>query len=195
MARRLARVNQIYGSQILLGPRTFSEARKDIVARPIDFLRSAAAHERLEVYELLALTENATAEEIIRRDRFWTAIVFFRERRWNEALAEFNRARGDNGELDEPLQWYLRRLEPVCLNMTTEPAIMDRAPSCETHGISWRDPRLDGQLHKCPASVPLGGANRALDGAGAQPATGGITRTPRGDPGAIHPACSAVFCD
>ncbi len=122
VARRLARVNQIYGSQILLGPRTFSEARKDIVARPIDFLRSAAAHERLEVYELLALTENATAEEIIRRDRFWTAIVFFRERRWNEALAEFNRARGDNGELDQPLQWYLRRLEPVCLNMTTEPA-------------------------------------------------------------------------
>jgi class 3 adenylate cyclase len=122
VARRLARVNQIYGSEILLGPRTFSEARKDIVARPIDFLRSAAAHERLEVYELLALTENATAEEIIRRDCFWTAIVFFRERRWNEALAEFNRARGDNGELDKPLQWYLRRLEPVCLNMMTEPA-------------------------------------------------------------------------
>ena len=80
------------------------------------------AHERLEVYELLGLTENATAEEIIRRDRFWTAIVFFRERRWNEALAEFNRARGDNGEVDQPLQWYFRRLEPVCLNMTTEPA-------------------------------------------------------------------------
>lgn len=121
VARRLARVNQIYGSQILLGPRTFSEARQEIVARPIDFLRSAVPHERLEVYELLALTENATAEELARRDRFWTAIVFFRERRWNEALAEFNRARGDNGELDLPLQWYLRRLEPVCLNMTKEP--------------------------------------------------------------------------
>ncbi len=122
VARRLARVNQIYGSQILLGPRTFSEASKGIVARPIDFLRGAAAHERLEVYELLALTESATAEEIARRDRFWTAVVFFRERRWNEACAEFNRARGDNGEPDQPLQWYLRRLEPLCLNMTTEPA-------------------------------------------------------------------------
>jgi class 3 adenylate cyclase len=121
VARRLARVNQIYGSQILLGPRTFSEANKGIVARPIDFLRSAVAHERLEVYELLALTENATAEEIARRDCFWTALVFFRERRWNEAFAEFNRARGDNGEQDQPLQWYLRRLAPLCLNMTTEP--------------------------------------------------------------------------
>ena len=122
VARRLARVNKIYGSQILLGPRTFSAANKGIVARPIDFLRSAAAHERLEVYELLALSATATAEEIARRDRFWTAVVFFRERRWNEAFAEFNRARGDNGAQDQPLQWYLRRLEPLCLNMTTDPA-------------------------------------------------------------------------
>ncbi len=122
VARRLARVNQIYGSQILLGPRTFRAANKGIVARPIDFLRSAVAHERLEVYELLALAEKATSEEIARRDRFWTAIVLFRERRWNEALVEFNRARGDNGQQDQPLQWYLRRLEPLCLQMATEPA-------------------------------------------------------------------------
>lgn len=122
VARRLARVNQVYGSQILLGPRTFSAANKGIVARPIDFLRSAVAHERLEVYELLALAEKATPEEVARRDRFWTGVVFFRERRWNEAFAEFNRARGDNGQQDQPLQWYLRRLEPLCLNMATEPA-------------------------------------------------------------------------
>jgi adenylate cyclase len=121
-ARRLARANQVYGSQILLGPRTYSGAGKEIVARPIDFLRSAVPHDRLEVYELLALTENATAEEIARRDRFWTGIVFFRERRWKEAFAEFSRARGDNGEMDQPLQWYLRRLEPLCLNVANEPA-------------------------------------------------------------------------
>jgi class 3 adenylate cyclase len=122
VARRLARVNQLYGSQILLGPRTYSAAGKGIVARPIDFLRSAVPHDRLEIYELLALTENATAEELARRDCFWMGIVFFRERRWKEAFAEFIRARGDNGELDEPLQWYLRRLEPLCLNVADEPA-------------------------------------------------------------------------
>jgi adenylate cyclase len=129
LARRLSRVNQIYGSEILLGPRTFSQARKDIVARPIDFLHSAVPHERLEVYELLTLTKNATAEEILRRDRFWTGMIFFRERRWNEALAEFHRARGDNGEVDQPLQWYLRRLEPVCLNMMPEPLPVSRLAS------------------------------------------------------------------
>ena len=122
VARRLARANQIYGSEILLGPRTFSAAGKEIVARPIDFLRSAEPHDRLEVYELLSLAEKASAEEIARRDRFWTAIVYFRERRWNEAFAEFNRARDANGAPDRPLEWYLRRLAPLCLQMATEPA-------------------------------------------------------------------------
>ncbi len=121
VARRLARANQVYGSEILLGPRTYSAAGKEIVARPIDFLRSAELHDRLEVYELLSLAEKATPEEIARRDRFWTGIVYFRERRWNEAWAEFDRARAANGAPDRPLQWYLRRLEPLCLQMATEP--------------------------------------------------------------------------
>jgi class 3 adenylate cyclase len=122
LARRLARANQVYGSEILLGPRTFSAAGKEIVARPIDFLRNTEAHDQLEVYELLALAENASAEEIARRDRFWTAIVYFRERRWDEALAEFNRAAAGNGASDRPLQWYLRRLEPLCLQTPPQPA-------------------------------------------------------------------------
>jgi class 3 adenylate cyclase len=121
LARRLARANQIYGSEILIAPRTFNDAGKQILARPMDFLRSVEVHERLEVYELLALAEGATPEEVARRDRFWTAVVYFRERRWNEALAEFNRAQGDTAGTDRPLQWYLRRLEPICLKMASDP--------------------------------------------------------------------------
>jgi adenylate cyclase len=120
VARRLARANQIYGSEVLLGPQTFSAAGKEILARPMDFLLNAEAHDRLEVYELLALAEKATPEEVARRDRFWTAVVYFRERRWNEAFAEFNRARSEVAETDRPLQWYLRRLEPLCLKMSPD---------------------------------------------------------------------------
>jgi class 3 adenylate cyclase len=122
IGRRLARANQTYGSQILLGPRTYNLAGKAILARPLDFLRSAEAHERFEVYELVALSEKATPEQIARRDQFWNGVLYFRARRWNEALAEFTRAASTNGETDRPLQWYLRRLEPVCLSMATEPA-------------------------------------------------------------------------
>lgn len=124
LAHRLALANKIYGSRILLDPRAFSEAGAEIVARPIDFLRSGEAHDRLEVYELLALAVDASAHEIACRDSFWKGLVYFRERRWAEAFAEFNRARRDGVALDEPLQWYLRRLEPVVLHMATEPALV-----------------------------------------------------------------------
>jgi len=122
IGRRLARVNQTYGSQILLGPRSFNLAGKDILARPLDFLRNTELHERFEIYELLALSEKVSPEEIARRDQFWNGVLHFRARRWNEAFAEFTRAKSANGEVDEPLQWYLRRLEPLCLRMATEPA-------------------------------------------------------------------------
>lgn len=120
-ARRIALANQIYGSRMLLGPRAFDLAGKEIVARPIDFLRSGEAHERLEVYELLALASDASAEEMAARDSFWKALVYFRERRWTDAFTEFNRARRANSENDAPLQWYLRRLEPIMLHMANEP--------------------------------------------------------------------------
>lgn len=122
IARRLALANQFYGSQILLGPRAFAEAGVEIVARPLDFLRGAETHERLELYELLALATEASAEEIAARDYFWTGLVYFRERRWTEAFTEFNRARRGDSEKDQPLQWYLRQLEPIILHMATEPA-------------------------------------------------------------------------
>ena len=128
VARRLARANQIYGSEILLGPRAFAAAGKEILARPMDFLHSAQAHERLEIYELLTLAERATPDEIARRDRFWNAVVYFRAQRWKEAFDEFNRVRGEGDSPDRPVQWYLRRLEPLCLKTATEPAPLAPLP-------------------------------------------------------------------
>jgi len=98
----------------------------------MDFLLNAEAHDRLEVYELLALAEKATPDEVARRDRFWTAVVYFRERRWNEAFAEFNRARSEVAEIDRPLQWYLRRLEPLCLKISA-----DTSTAVEPYASLW----------------------------------------------------------
>jgi adenylate cyclase len=122
LARRFCMANRIYGSKILIGPKTFDLAERKIVARPIDFLGGGEARHRLEVYELLSLAASAAADEVARRDSFWTGVVYFRERRWNEAFAEFQKARKSNGNEDAPLQWYLHRLEPLCLKMSREPA-------------------------------------------------------------------------
>jgi class 3 adenylate cyclase len=122
LARRFCMANRIYGSKILIGPMTFDLAEEKIVARPIDFLGCGEARHCLEVYELLSLAASAAADEVARRDSFWIGVVYFRQRRWNEAFVEFQKARQSNGHEDAPLQWYLHRLEPLCLMISTEPA-------------------------------------------------------------------------
>jgi class 3 adenylate cyclase len=121
LARRFCIANRFYGSRVLLGPRTFELASKILVARPIDFLSGVDVRERHEIYEPVALALNASREIITRRDAFWNGVVLYREKRWAEAYSQFQNARGPEGEEDRPLQLYLRRLEPLALQLTNTP--------------------------------------------------------------------------
>ena len=121
LARRFCIANRFYGSRVLLGPRTFELASKILVARPIDFLSGVDVRERHEIYEPVALALEASREIITRRDAFWNGVVLYREKRWAEAYSQFQNARGPEGEEDRPLQLYLRRLEPLALQLTNTP--------------------------------------------------------------------------
>ena len=63
----------------------------------------------------------AKPEHVARRDSFWSGVVLYREKRWAEAYSEFQKARGPEGEDDSALQFYLRRLEPLVLQLTESP--------------------------------------------------------------------------
>jgi class 3 adenylate cyclase len=121
LARRFCIANRFYGSRVLLGPRTFELASKILVARPIDFLSGVDVRERHEIYKPVALALNASRDVITRRDAFWNGVVLYREKRWAEAYSQFQNARGPEGEEDRPLQLYLRRLEPLALQLTNTP--------------------------------------------------------------------------
>jgi adenylate cyclase len=121
LARRFCIANRFYGSRVLLGPRTFELASKILVARPIDFLSGVDVRERHEIYEPVALALEASRDQITRRDAFWNGVVLYREKRWAEAYSQFQNARGPDGEEDRPLQLYLRRLEPLALQLTNTP--------------------------------------------------------------------------
>jgi len=121
LARRFCVANRFYGSRVLIGPRTFELASRYIVARPIDFLSGVNSRERHEIYEPLWPAAEAKPEQLARRDCFWNGVVFYREKRWAEAYSEFQKARGPNEEEDMPLQLYLRRLEPLALNLAEVP--------------------------------------------------------------------------
>src|SRR4029450_10206161 len=121
LARRFCALNHRYGSKILIDTPTFDSASETVVARPIDFVSGTNSHERLEIYEPLWLATEAKPEHVARRDSFWSGVVLYREKRWAEAYSEFQKARGPEGEDDPALQFYLRRLEPLVLQLTESP--------------------------------------------------------------------------
>jgi class 3 adenylate cyclase len=121
LARRFCAANRRYGSKILMDTPTFDLASNTIVARPIDFVSGVNSQDRHEIYEPLWLATEARPEHIARRDFFWNGVVLYREKRWAEAYTEFEKARGSEEEDDLPLQFYLRRLEPLALHLTETP--------------------------------------------------------------------------
>jgi class 3 adenylate cyclase len=121
LARRFCALNHRYGSRILIDTPTFDRVSEAIVARPIDFVSGMNSHDRIEIYEPLWLTAEAKPEHVARRDSFWSGVVLYREKRWAEAYSEFQKARGPEGEEDPALQFYLRRLEPLVLQLTESP--------------------------------------------------------------------------
>jgi class 3 adenylate cyclase len=121
LARRFCALNRFYGSKVLMDTATFDRTSETIIARPIDFVSGLNSHDRLEVYEPLWLAAEAGPESIALRDCFWSGVVLYREQRWAEAYNEFQKARGSESEDDPPLQFYLRKLEPLVLQLTQWP--------------------------------------------------------------------------
>jgi adenylate cyclase len=121
LARRFCALNRFYGSRALMDTATFDQVNEAVMARPIDFVSGLNSHDRLEVYEPLWLAADAGPERVAQRDSFWSGVVLYREKRWAEAYAEFQKARSSETEEDLPLEFYLRRLEPLILQLTQWP--------------------------------------------------------------------------
>ena len=121
LARRFCALNRFYGSKALMDTVTFDQVNEGVVARPIDFVSGLNSHDQVEIYEPLWLTTEAGPERVAQRDSFWSGVVLYREKRWAEAYAEFQKARGSETGEDQPLEFYLRRLEPLILQLTQWP--------------------------------------------------------------------------
>src|SRR6266566_7011662 len=121
LARRFCALNNFYGSSALIDTPTFDRVSDTVVARPIDFVSGLNSHDRIEIYEPLWTVAEAKPERVARRDAFWNGVVLYREKRWAEAYSEFQKAQASEDEDDPPLQFYLRRLEPLLLQLAEAP--------------------------------------------------------------------------
>jgi adenylate cyclase len=109
-ARHLSAACAQYGCRILTGPLSFEMASGSVEARPIDLLQRAGSRRRVELYEFLAPKNSLSPERERSRDQFWKGVIFFRERKWDEAIRAFASARIP-GIPDKVLDHYLERVD------------------------------------------------------------------------------------
>lgn len=108
-ARRLCSANLIYGSTVLVGPECYALAAGSIEVRPIELIRGKTANSREEIYELMAMKDVLSFEDLQKRDLFWKGIVYYREQQWDEAL-EYFQASLTLTASDAPVEFYIRRI-------------------------------------------------------------------------------------
>lgn len=109
-SRRLSKANQRYGSSILIGPETFKMVNGFAEVRPMEMFFDPDSGEMLEIYEILALKEDFSANEKEMRDHYWQGVIHYREEKFTEAIEYFNKARVP-GKIDGPLEYFVMRAQ------------------------------------------------------------------------------------
>lgn len=108
--RRLCGVNRVYGSQVLIGARTYQLAKETVEARPMELVYAPRQHQISEVYELLGEKGKLSEREQRARDEFWHGVVHLRKGAYEEAVEHLKSAQVEDRD-DAPLRYFLERAE------------------------------------------------------------------------------------
>lgn len=131
-AGRLACANRRFGSDLLMGPETYRRVRDRFEVRPMEMVYDPVACQLLEIYQLLVPVEQFSDEERERRDHFWRGVILFREKRREEALEAFSRARVPGVE-DGPLAYFTAKVQDAVALPESRPLRLVRELTEEGH--------------------------------------------------------------
>lgn len=100
LASRLAGINKVYGTLILISEETYRLAQEDIEAREVDVITVAGKTEPVRVYELMSLAGELERSQAELRKTFAKGLAAYRDQNWDGAQAHFEaglRAMPDDG--------------------------------------------------------------------------------------------------
>ncbi len=110
LASRLEGANKFYDTLILLGPRTYELAERDIEAREVDLLRVKGKLEPVVVYELLARKGELDPKKQCVVDAYLTGLAAYKRRDFAAAKLRFGEALTVDPS-DGPSKVYLHRAQ------------------------------------------------------------------------------------
>ena len=102
---QLALENARFGSRLLLSAATHQSAADGLEVRPLDLVPQGDSNARSEIYELLALKQGLSEDQVVARDAFWQGIILLRKGDREGARRQFERARLD-GVADATLAYF-----------------------------------------------------------------------------------------
>ena len=109
-AGRLALANRRFGSDLLMGPELHRQVRDRFEVRPLEMIYDPVRQELREVFQLLAEAGQFSDEERARRDHFWRGVILWREKKCEDALEFFSKARIPGLE-DGPLAYFTEKAQ------------------------------------------------------------------------------------
>ena len=109
-SRRLAHANLRYNSDLLIGPETYRLVQERFEFRPMEMFYDPEEDVMIEIYQLLAASDSFDEKERERRDLFWQGVIYYREKKYEEALTHLTRARIAGGG-DEPVEFFIAQTQ------------------------------------------------------------------------------------
>ncbi|HEY2827870.1 MAG TPA: adenylate/guanylate cyclase domain-containing protein [Pirellulales bacterium] len=96
LGSRLEGLNKVYRTEIIISESTYQQAKREIVARPLDCVSVKGRNTPVLVYELLGMRGETAPSVAQFVEQYGEALAHYRERRWADC----------RGELDEILQTH-----------------------------------------------------------------------------------------
>lgn len=121
LASRLEGLNSAYGTWLLIGETTARAVEDELLVRPIDWVAVKGKSRAVLVHELIGERKGASAEQLAGVASYREALELYRARRWDEAIAGFERAREAFGGEDPPSAVMIER----CRAFAAEPPAAD----------------------------------------------------------------------
>ncbi|MFZ5952311.1 MAG: adenylate/guanylate cyclase domain-containing protein [Candidatus Rifleibacteriota bacterium] len=119
LASRLEGANKEYGTALMVSDATYQRAKNKVTARFLDFLAVKGKKEPVKVHELVCVKGQEPPDWAELSDMYNTAIQLHLDRKWEEAIATFEKilARWPD---DGPSQTYLHRCHEYMQNPPPE---------------------------------------------------------------------------
>jgi adenylate cyclase len=120
LSARLEGVNKAYGTTNIMSEFTWDFVKDEYYFRELDYIRVKGKNIPIRVFTLIDRVDAMTKEALAIEERFQSAMLAYRERKWDEAADLFRGVLELNPE-DPPSEAYIER----CQLLKTHPELVD----------------------------------------------------------------------